>query len=551
MAQPNSNRHSNCSSESEEPLISPYSNRYRPHIPSPSQFVITIHDSFQIDVPVCVFNVPDSLKDSNPKAYSPQVVGLGLLHVHHQQSKLALMQTHKIDVAKNIHKGFGKIGFLDLIDNLIELIPSVRACYPIHSPGKEDEVACILAIDGLFLFELLLYYGIGKDALAKSDILRGLVDTAGARLGQDEILRDTMMLENQIPFIVLKNILLIECSEPNSTNVASKKKNKSTNVASKKKNKSLIIDSSEPNSSHAASKKKDKSPIIECSEPNASNVASKKKKNWSRSFVEKHLPLMLCGYCKALSPLQLDYAQRAVTNIWGNVAGIVSALDIPNEIKPPIELPKGLVELPWSELDLSSIRYIVHVEKEIMIPTASKLSNVGVKFLTDHITAIGFDPDTITFKLPKIKLDVNSEVIIRNLVAYELLSKSESESLVFTRYFELMNGIIQTTKDVKVLRDHGILQSESMEDEEVVEIFSGTSKPLRLANAEDIDNAIVEVNKYYNGFRRVKARKFVKKCVFTLWNGRTLFAAILLLSLTALQAFCSVYGCYRLFNKTN
>ncbi|KAK9989347.1 hypothetical protein SO802_029586 [Lithocarpus litseifolius] len=407
--------------------------------------------------------------------------------------------------------------------------------------ANDIEIACAMAIDGLFLLELLCYYGIGKDTLTKSDILCRLVDTAETRLAQDGILRDTMILENQIPIIVLKNILLTECSHSAS-----------------KKEKSLIA--------------------------------------------KKYLPQLMCGYCKALSPLYvlekypgsvalkcahlLDLLYHLIVlkeppeeeapeeeseedgmmqlkesiilegvsgglNLVG-VSGILSSLDIPKEIKKPIELAKGLLELPWSNLDPNSIKNIVPVEKEVLIPTASRLCDFGVKFFPDHITAIGFDLDKTSFKLPFIKLDVNSEVIIRNLVAYEAMSKPESEPLVFTRYFQLMNGIIETEMDVKVLRDHEILQSESMKDDEVVKIFSGTTtQPIREANAHDLDKAIADVNNYYNGLRKVKVCKFIKKRGLILWNVRTIFTAILLLSLMALQTFCSVYGCSHIFKKTN
>ena len=243
------------------------------------------------------------------------------------------------------------------------------------------------------------------------------------RLATDGILRDTMMLENQIPIVVLKNILFIECSEPNS--------------------------------SHVASKKKKKSPII-----------------------EKYLPQMLWGYCKALSPFNLlenypasialkhahlldllynlimlkeppeemaaeeeededeEEERKPVgknflnTKFVKEAAGILLSLDIPKDIKKPIELVKGLLELPSPKLDPNSIKNVVHVEKEILIPTASSLCDVGVKFITDHITAIEFERDKTSFKLPLLMLDVNSEVVIRNLVAYEAMSKSESESLI-------------------------------------------------------------------------------------------------------------------------
>ncbi|KAB1202278.1 hypothetical protein CJ030_MR8G010112 [Morella rubra] len=119
------------------------------------------------------------------------------------------MQMYKISVARKIHRGFGRRdGFKTLIEGLsLKLMPSVRACYQMYLMDNDSQVACIMAIDVLFLFGLLCSHGIGKDALASSETLRGLVDPADTRLAQDGILRDAMMLENQIPMIALKNII--------------------------------------------------------------------------------------------------------------------------------------------------------------------------------------------------------------------------------------------------------------------------------------------------------------------------------------------------------
>ena len=292
--------------------------------------------------------MPDSLKVSKPEAYCPQVVGLGLLH--HNRFELESMHMYKVGVARKIHKGFGRIEFGELIYELKQLVPSVRACYRMYLKANDFEIAYAMAIDALFLFELLCYYGIGKDTLTSSNILRDLVATAGMRLAKDGILRDTLMLENQIPIVVLKNILFIECSEPNS--------------------------------SHVASKKKKKSPII-----------------------EKYLPHMLWGYCKALSPFNLlenypasialehahmldllyhlimlkeppeemapgeEEGRKPVgknflnTKFVKEAAGILLSLDIPKDIKKPIELLKGLLELPCQNLIPTLFKNIVHVEK--------------------------------------------------------------------------------------------------------------------------------------------------------------------------------------------
>uniref|UniRef100_A0A2N9G919 Uncharacterized protein n=1 Tax=Fagus sylvatica TaxID=28930 RepID=A0A2N9G919_FAGSY len=444
------------------------------------KWVININRIFRsddVDFRSRAFIVPDSLRASKPEVYIPQVVGLGPLH--HTRLELQSMHMHmyKLGVVRKFHNTFGVgqngIEFGNFILELEKrVIPFVSDhCYPMHLDANHFGIAYIMAIDGT----------------------------------RNGILRDTMMLENQIPMLVLSDIFFYM--------------------------------------------------------PKSDTVGS----------CENNLPQMLLGYCKALSPLKvlenypasialkhahllellyhlimLTEPPEAVEEARTQVRTIATVI---TEVLSATELAKGLIELPWSKLYPS---YKAPVEKEILIPTASKLCDVGVQFLcTNHVTAIGFERDTVSFKLPFMKLDVNTEVIIRNLVAYEQISKLESESLVLTRYFELMNGIIETEEDVKVLKDHGILQSESMKDDEVVKIFSGMSKPVRLANVHDLDKAIAEVNNYYNGTIRVKTLKFIKKCVRPWWNFIRKFLGAILLFLMAVQVFCSVYGCSRNCNKSN
>ncbi|KAB1202276.1 hypothetical protein CJ030_MR8G010110 [Morella rubra] len=148
---------------------------------------------------------------------------------------------------------------------------------------------------------------------------------------------------------------------------------------------------------------------------------------------------------------------------------------------------------PTRRSELISARHFVY-------STSSKLCDVGVKFSSsDCITGIMFDPATALFKLPIVKLNNNSEVVIRNLVAYEEMYKPESEPLVFTGYIEMMSGIIQTAEDVKVLRGHQVLDIEFLKDDEVAKIFTGVIKLVRSANAPNIDKAITDVNNFYNG----------------------------------------------------
>lgn len=473
-------------------------------------WVHKINEIFDNNTPfrIRAFIVPDSIRDSKLEAYFPQVVGLGPLH--HRRLELQLMHMHinKLGVVRQIHHGFGQDSFGEFVRELKEVVPSVRDCYPRHFDNPFG-IAYIMAIDGLFLFVLLLHHGIcneSNDGILQNidtfDILGGLVNNEGMREG---ILRDTMMLENQIPMLVLDYI-------------------------SRTKLTYAIVGGS----------------------------------------IENPLPQMLLGYCKALSPLDvledypasiaLEYAhlleflyhliilteppepEPEPEPVYGAVPTGLYGVGIA-EVLAFAELLKGLFELPLSKSFNPCNK--APVEKEILIPTASKLCAVGVQFVcTNHVTATEFEVEgDPVFKLPFIRLNANTEVIIRNLVAYEQISKLKSECLVLTRFFEMMNGIIETEENVKVLKYHEILRIESMKDDEVVKIFSGMSKSIRLANPPKIEKAIEEANKYYNGQLDVKICKFIKNCLSPLWSIIPKIGVVFALIILAIQFYCSVYGC--------
>ncbi|KAK6118007.1 hypothetical protein DH2020_048251 [Rehmannia glutinosa] len=185
--------------------------------------------------------------------------------------------------------------------------------------------------------------------------------------------------------------------------------------------------------------------------------------------------------------------------------------------------------------------------EEIKIPSVTQLFEVGVKFLptNEGITSINFDEKNLTFYIPIIELDVNSKVVLRNLVAYEACSASGP--LILTRFVELMNGIIDTDEDAKLLCQRGIVINHLKSEKEVADLWNGMSKSVRLTKVPCLDKVIGDVNKYYNGRWKVKVGNFMKKYVFGSWRILTFLAAIMMLLLMCLQAFCQVYSCSRVF----
>lgn len=242
--------------------------------------------------------------------------------------------------------------------------------------------------------------------------------------------------------------------------------------------------------------------------------------------------------------------------------------------KGPIKLIKKLVvskpikllfKLPWKTLqnvvfpqedvekksDDESSPSSKHMNKpplveEITIPSITELAKSNVRFspTVGNISTVSFDAKEAILHLPTISLDVNTEVVLRNLVAYE--ASSSSGPLVLTRYTELMNEIIDTEEDAKLLRDNGVIVNRLKSDAEVANLWNGMNKSIKMTKVPHFDRVTEDVNKYYYNRWKVKFGKYMKLYVFGSWQFLTLLAAIVLLLLTTLQAFCSVYNCRKL-----
>ena len=254
--------------------------------------------------------------------------------------------------------------------------------------------------------------------------------------------------------------------------------------------------------------------------------------------------------------------------VWGIVSGLNSTAGPMRYVTKPIEFA---IKAPWKMLAVvpgvgsfmsagdgstnnprdpsSSAGYLTRppLIEEIMIPSVSELVNAGVKFLptTGDLSTVAFDPKAATFHLPVVTLDSNTEVVLRNLVAYE--AAAASGPLVLARYTELMNGIIDTDEDVALLRRRGVVLNRMKSDGEVAKLWNGMSRSVRLTKVASMDRAVEEVNRYYNSRWRVKTKRFMRKYVFSSWQVLTFLAAVMMLLLTTLQAFCSVYTCSQWF----
>ena len=521
--------------------------------------ITAIFDKYDTDIPISIFKVPNSLTEATPDAYVPKLVGLGPFH--HMRSELQEKQIYKVMEARRFHKGFNKVKFSILVEHLKEIAgPSVRASYSMYLEMTDDVLACIMTIDGLFLFDLLSCY-ISKNldnlARANSSFLSH-VDAADTILAQETTVRDAMLLENQIPIRVLKIIIIAETSD--------------FEFVSKRFPEILVRFCHFVSPFHIMeypTYKALKHPhlldllyhlIMLESRPEKSpqeEEEEKKEHQLLQDLFDKVIkpPSKVCMSAEEVvetSPLtRITYggAKNDVVKIAGDVIKII----VPPAVEKVIGLLQDFRELPWKELRSRVLDAVTKrpPAEDILIPRALELHKVGVKFVPGHITRINFDSERISFHLPHIKLCANAEVIIRNLVAYESMIKSDTEPLILMRYMEIMSGLIKTSDDIKVLKDDKIIEAQTISDEQVVKAFNGMSKSIKSTNTKSVDEAIESIKRYYNRSWNILARKFINHGWWYAGNWSRVIVVLLVLVLMGIQAFCSVYECKRFSFKSN
>ncbi|KAK2631854.1 hypothetical protein EUGRSUZ_L02360, partial [Eucalyptus grandis] len=486
---------------------------------------------------VCVFQVPRSLSSAKPQAYIPQLVGLG--PYHHLQSQLLQMERVKLDVAKKLHKESNGLSFTELVEKLTDLHLYVRACYHKFLDIDADVFSWIMSVDAQFLFHLLCQHAIGKRAPESSPFLGGLADHAGKKLAEDAILRDVMMLENQIPIFLLAQMVTVMCAP---LEVAERKKIQENfphmllrfckSLSPLKETRQYPVDKALKRA-HLLNLLY--SMVVEREDEFKIDIPA------DIIVIEEDKTESLDGAV----PASNDNRRTARLHRIGGILTAVQSSDLPftEKIRPHAMMAQKIMKILSQQIGPSALDSLGYeeapAEEKGLIPTASSLAKAGIKFRkTDYIEETSFDEKTHTFQLPAIKLSVNSEVVIRNLVAYEAMATSGP--LLFTRFVELMDGLLDHPRDVRLLKKHGIITGH-LKDGEVACLFNGMSHSIDVHGPSQLDKTIKKVNEFYHAAPKIKTQNMIERYVYNFWKVLVMVATILFFPLMVLQTFCSSY----------
>ncbi|OVA05109.1 Protein of unknown function DUF247 [Macleaya cordata] len=189
-------------------------------------------------------------------------------------------------------------------------------------------------------------------------------------------------------------------------------------------------------------------------------------------------------------------------------------------------------------------------ERQYLIKCVTELSEAGAKFksrsLESHdLLDIGFNDGAL--EIPPILVDVQTGQVFLNFIAYEQCDRYSEP--YFTHYVLFMGSrLMNSSKDVELLHKKGIINHVLGSDADVADLFSKLSTELvHMISAISIclKLPLREVNKRYcTNWQKWKA-KWISNNFSNPWVFSYFLAAVVLLLLTAIQTFFSIFSYVR------
>ncbi|KAL5717688.1 hypothetical protein ACHQM5_010661 [Ranunculus cassubicifolius] len=184
-----------------------------------------------------------------------------------------------------------------------------------------------------------------------------------------------------------------------------------------------------------------------------------------------------------------------------------------------------------------------------LIECATELANAGMQFVPEHYASslldITFNKNGV-FGIPLFFLDDTVSYLLGNLIALEQCDNDYESTL--SSYIILLDSLINTPKDVRLLRREAILDSFLRDDEQVFRIIKRLGKGV-IVSKFHFAKLCRQVNAYYESDWRKWRANLKRNYVYTLkrdyfntpWAFISFVAATMLLLLTLVQTLFTIH----------
>ncbi|KAI3834808.1 hypothetical protein MKW92_007622 [Papaver armeniacum] len=385
--------------------------------------------SHEIELNNKIHDIPLDTRERNPRAFVPRYVSMG--PQHYGKPQLDRMHVDKMRALRHFVKR-GRLPIEAYLEALMEVVTPCRESYGQLEEQWQDEnrFVLLMLIDGVFLLEFLSVTrgNQNNSDYATTDPIFG---HQGHNLIYEAVMQDLLMVENQVPYLVLSTLLSISEGLP---------------------------------------------------EQSIHSILS-----WMMFAPDIDPGLhFLDMYLKGL----LAEGQRA-------------------EVE----------EEEWEEEEEDDQQQ----EDGIENISASKLYKHGVRFVgVQSYKKITFDKNTTTLILATIHITKQNISKMLNMIAFE---RREGTSKDLNSYINLVDSLVQSPKDVNLLRSQGIIVNSSSSDETVMDLIKEITKDAVGGDTDSRSNQVrEEIIKYYGASKNSRRLPYRNvKSIFGI-NSHQLFS---------------------------
>lgn len=441
-----------------------------------------------------IFKIPDFVKDTKWEAYVPERVLLG--PYHHGNKKLRAVDHYKETALRRMkanNADFANIAVNAILDKEGE----IRDSYEENIDCDRICLARMLCLDGCF-------------------ILKVLEDLDDSTFFASNVLKDILMLENQIPWIVLLELVRQHAPGQDARYIKRTLLKAMLRVSSgllvSRRDDTVLLDWLESSTSEVHHLLGFVRKVIVNRPPGEANPGNQG---------EHRISIGRCiGRC--LPREHRIYFARYMGRVLQG------------------ELPSSFERCMGRCLQmLQGKNNALNHDFESILP-AVELKNAGIKFrpCDGGVAEINFDPHSSTIYLPPLAITYDTEVLFRNLIAFELGRQSELNYII--SYVNLMDDLIDSKKDVALLKSMGILTNLLGSDQEVADLFNGLFKGVSVRIPNMFDEVRRDVNANYKNTIRVQLAELWRDHFSSPWKIIALAAAFAILCLTLIQTIYTV-----------
>ncbi|XP_060212220.1 UPF0481 protein At3g47200-like [Lycium barbarum] len=415
--------------------------------------------------------------------YDPKVVSLG--PYHHGKKKLKFVEDYKPKAVKMFIDGGPKIED-EYLNAILENIGYVRSCYLeefMPSMYTDEDFAIMMLRDACII---LSYINVRKEPFKKDAMIKHLGTAV-----YNSIIRDTYLLENQVPFGILEILVGLRYGTDRHAFV----KEMETTFFKR--------------FFHVEEE-------TELEEARGNNI---------------HIDML------GTEPLHLLEIFRKA---------IVTGHDRDPGSKPG-EHRCNINNLVWHLEKSCCCHDDIPVRSEHVFRSVTDLKSKGMDFSASRIKSlrgVRFRPyelcKSAELKLPLLYVTKDTRVFFKNLIAYEFSPYVPNPSdKAVTAYVNFMRLLVISNQDVKELREKQIIINGLGRDEEVVEMY----KALDTFGAEDTSflwGVKMDIEEHYHSKAKTWIADLWTTYLNSPWSTIALFIATFLLCLDIVQTYYAV-----------